>query len=162
MGMTAGVLNPGPGRFARFALVAMTLIGGFPAKADPKADPNLDALLLNCRLADGSGKTVRIDPRLQQVQELDPVTGEVKNTITTSTPPAELGGGIIDDSTVKISEQEIQWSTRMYRPQVVAETHAINRQTLTYRGQTSIQRDGGPDIDELAVSGTCQRIQKLP
>ena len=112
--MSAVVLNPRPGRLASSALLAMTLIGGIPAKADPK----LDVFLLNCRLADGSGKTVRIDPRLQQVQELDPTTGEVRNTITTYEPPAELGGGIIDDSTVKISEREIQWSTRMYRPQI--------------------------------------------
>ncbi len=156
--MTPGVLNPRPGRLTSSALLAMTLIGVFPAKADPK----LDAFLLNCRLDNGSSKTVRIDPRLQQVQDLDPVTGEVKNTITTYEPPAELGGGIIDDSTVKISAREIQWSTRMYRPQYVAETHSINRQTLTYQGQTSVQGDGGPDIDALTVSGTCQRNQKLP
>lgn len=156
--MTATVLNPRTGRVTGCVLLAMTLIGGFPAKADPKRD----AFLLDCRLADGSGKTVRIDPRLQQVQELDPVTGKVKNTITTVEPPAELGGGIIDDSTVKITEREIEWSTRMYRPQYMAETHTIYRQTLTYTGQTSIQRDGGPDIDERGVSGTCQRIPKLP
>ncbi len=158
MGMTPGFRNPRPAGLMSSAFLAITLVVAFPARADP----GMGGFLLNCRLDDGSSKTLRIEPRLQQVQELDPVTGEVKNTITTFEPPAELGGGIIDDSTVKISEREIQWSTRMYRPHYVAETHAIHRPTLAYRGQSSIQRDAGPDIDELAVGGTCQRIPKLP
>ncbi|MCP9842059.1 hypothetical protein KBY93_15780 [Synechococcus sp. J7-Johnson] len=94
--------------------------------------------------------------------ELDPGTGEVRSTIATYEPPAELGGGIIDDSTVKITDREIYWEKRMYRPQFVAESHTIQRQTLIYQSEWKIQRDDGPDIDEQTVTGTCQRIDKLP
>ncbi len=158
MAMSPGFLNNRPWWWAVPTVLLLTLTGGFNAKAGPMLEP----FLLNCRLNDGSRQTMRINPRLQQIQELDPATGEVTSIITTYEPPAELGGGIIDDSTVKITDQEIYWDQRMYRPQYVAERHSINRQTLAYRGESSLQRDDGPDIDEQTVTGTCQRIEKLP
>lgn len=73
----------------------------------------LEPFLLNCRLNDGSRQTLRIDHRLQQIQKLDPATGEVTSTIITDEPPAEIGGGIIDDSAVKITDRGIDWNERM-------------------------------------------------
>jgi hypothetical protein len=140
------------------SFLVLTLTGGFNAKAGPRLEP----FLLSCRLNDGSRMTLRIDPRHQQIQKLDPGTGEVTSTITTDEPPAELGGGIVEDSTVKISERDISWNKRMYRPQYVAERHVIQRQTLAYQGEWTIQRDDGPDIDQQTVTGTCQQIDRLP
>jgi hypothetical protein len=158
MELAAGFLNNRPPRWTVNTVLLLTLMGGCSAKAGPMLEP----FLLNCRLNDGSRQTMRIDPRLQQIQELDPATGEVTSTITTYEPPAELGGGIIDDSTVKITDQQIYWDKRMYRPQQMAELHSIQRQTLAYQVEWKIQRDDGPDIEEQTVTGTCQRIDKLP
>lgn len=63
---------------------------------------------------------------------------------------------------MKITDREIYWEKRMYRPQFVAESHTIHRQTLIYQSEWKIRRDDGPDIDEQTVTGTCQRIDKLP
>jgi hypothetical protein len=158
MVMALGFLNKRPRRWAVPAVLLLALTGNFNAKAGPMLEP----FLLNCQLNDGSRQAMRIDPRLQQIQELDPGTGEVTSTINTYEPPAELGGGIIDDSAVMITDRKIEWSLRMYRPQYVAELHSINRLTLAYQVQWKIQRDEGPDIEEHTVTGTCQRIEKLP
>ncbi|MGB5135053.1 MAG: hypothetical protein WBN89_07755 [Prochlorococcaceae cyanobacterium] len=117
---------------------------------------------LSCALEDGSEKTIRVDPRLQQVQELDPGTGEVRDTITTNEPPEELGGGIIDESTVTVSEQAIHWSERMYRPQFVSESHTIDLQTLGYRGELAIGSDYGAEVDAQSMTGRCRRVESLP
>lgn len=156
--MALGVLNNRLRRLVGPSFLLLTLTTGFNAMAGPTLEP----FPLTCQLNDGSRMTLRIDPRRQQIQKLDPGTGEVTSTITTEEPPAELGGGIIDDSTVKISDRDIYWDKRMYRPQYVAESHSIQRQTLAYKGKWTIQRDDGPDIDEQTVTGTCQHIDRLP
>lgn len=117
---------------------------------------------LTCRLEDGSDKTFRVDPRLQQVQELDSGTGEVLATITTNEPPEELGGGIIDDSKVTVSQGQVQWKQRMYRPQLVSESHAINLQTLDYRSELVIGVDYGAEFDTQSMAGACRRVEPLP
>ncbi|MCP9927451.1 hypothetical protein [Cyanobium sp. CH-040] len=116
---------------------------------------------LTCRLEDGSEKTIRVDPRLQQVQELDSGTGEVRATITTNDPPDELGGGIIDDSKVIVSQEEIHWNQRMYRPQFVSESHTINLQTLHYRSELTIGSDYGAEFDTQSMTGTCRRGEPI-
>ncbi|WP_255095311.1 hypothetical protein [Synechococcus sp. J7-Johnson] len=117
---------------------------------------------LSCKLQDGSEKSIRVDPRLQQVQELDPGTGEVRDTITTNEPPKELGSGIIDESSVTVSQKEIRWSQRMYRPEFVSESHIINLQTLSYRGDLAIGSDYGAETDTQGMKGTCRRVETLP
>ena len=117
---------------------------------------------LSCKLQDGSEKSIRVDPRLQQVQELDPGTGEVRDTITTYEPPKELGSGIIDESTVTVSQKEIHWSQRMYRPEFVSESHTINLQTLSYRGDLTIGSDYGAETNTQGMTGTCRGVETLP
>ena len=158
MAMAPGFLNIRPRRWTVPTVLLLTLTGGCNAKAGPMLEP----FLMNCLLEDGSRQTIRIDPRLQQIQELDPATGEVTSIITTYEPPAELGGGIIDDSKVKITDREIYWDQRMYRPQKMTEIHSIQRQTLAYQVEWKIQRDAGPDFDEQTVTGACYHINKLP
>jgi hypothetical protein len=114
---------------------------------------------LSCRIASDPPTLFRIVPRLQQVQELDPKTGEVSRTITTSRPPPELGGGIIDDSEVTITPRRITWENTMYRPQLQRESHAIDLTTLTYTSGWTVQIDMGPEMSEGKSTGRCERVE---
>ena len=114
---------------------------------------------LSCSLGAEPPTLFRIVPRLQQVQELDPKTGEVTRTITTSKPPPELGGGIIDDSEVTITPRRITWENSMYRPQFERESKTIDLTTLTYTSGWQLQVDGGPEVSEGKRTGRCRRIE---
>ncbi|MCU0529339.1 MAG: hypothetical protein MUD04_07580 [Cyanobium sp. Prado107] len=113
---------------------------------------------LSCSLDSGLPTILRIDPRTQQVQELDPKTGEVTRTITTSEPPPELGGGIIDDSRVTITPRQVSWETRMYRPQWAQDSHSIDLTTLRYTSESVVQIDMGPEMSKETRTGRCRRI----
>lgn len=113
---------------------------------------------LRCRLEADPPVLFRMEPRQQQVVELDPTTGEVTGTITTFEPPPELGGGIIDDSTVTMTPRQIRWESSMYRPQFVRESHAIDLTTLRYTAQWSLQVDAGPEVSETRKTGRCSRV----
>lgn len=123
------------------------------------ANPRLAIFTLQCRVEAAELLRLRIDPRRQQIELLDPRSGEVMRTITTSQPPPELGPGIIDDSTVTISDREIVWEQRMYRPQYVRERHRIDRVTLAYRFEEAFQIEMGPEMAEQTRRGTCQPVE---
>ncbi|MCP9817273.1 hypothetical protein KBY76_11465 [Synechococcus sp. GreenBA-s] len=114
---------------------------------------------LSCSLGTDPPTLFRIVPRLQLLQELDPKTGEVTRTITTSKPPPELGGGIIDDSEVTITPQRITWENSLYRPQFERESKTIDLTTLTYTSGWHLQVDGGPEVSEGKRTGRCRRIE---
>jgi hypothetical protein len=113
-----------------------------------------EPFLLSCRMEGGSEMLLRIDPRLQEVQELDPNTLEEQRRFRTEEPPAELGGGIIDDSTVRISRDEVYWDHRMYRPQYVAEFNTVNLQTLAYRRKSQVEMGSDATVEE--EQGICR------
>ncbi len=113
---------------------------------------------LSCSLDSGSPTIFRIEPRSQQVQELDPKTGEVTRTITTYEPPPELGGGIIDDSRVTITPRQISWESSMYRPQFTRDSHSIDLTTLQYTSESIVQIDMGPEMSKERRTGRCRRI----
>lgn len=139
-------------------LVLLPLPLGSQAFAGPRVEP----WLFRCRVAGESPQLLRIDPRLKQVQELDPGTQAVKRTIRTVEPPPELGGGIIDDSTVTITGKEVSWEESMYRPQFARESRSIDLQTLVFRSTTTLQVEDGPDIAEQKMEGRCERLDAVP
>lgn len=113
---------------------------------------------LSCRLGAEPPRIFRFEPRRQQVQELDPSTGAVTRTVTTSRPPPELGGGIIDDSLVTLTPRRLRWESSMYRPQFERASHTIDLATLQYTAAWQLQVDGGPDVSEGQRTGSCRRI----
>lgn len=120
------------------------------------------AWLFRCRITGEQPQLFRIEPRLRQVQELDLTTREVKRTIETNEPPPELGGGIIDDSSVTITPREVRWEETMYRPQFARESRSIALQTLVFRSSSALQIDAGPDVAEQTTQGTCERLDGSP
>lgn len=113
---------------------------------------------LRCLVEGDSPLHLRVDPRRQQLEILDARFETVLQSITTSTPPPELGGGIIDESRVAISSRDIVWEETMYRPQFVRERHRIDRASLTYRIEETIQIDTGPEMAERVRTGACQAV----
>ena len=101
---------------------------------------------------------LRVDPHSQQLEILDPRFETVLQTITTSTPPPELGGGIIDETRVAISSRDIVWEETMYRPQFVRERHRIDRASLSYRIEETIQIEMGAELAEQVRTGACQAV----
>ncbi|KMM16298.1 hypothetical protein [Synechococcus sp. GFB01] len=92
------------------------------------------------------------------MQELDPKTDQVRSTITTSEPPPELGGGIIDDSRVTITPRQVSWETRMCRPQWARDSHSIDLTTLRYTSESVVQIAMGPEMSKETRTGRCRRI----
>ncbi|WP_411871813.1 hypothetical protein [Vulcanococcus limneticus] len=151
---SARARSPMPWRVTALALLT-PLLGGCDTLWRWTAQP----FRLSCGLGSDPPTLFRIEPRLQQVQELDPKTGEVTRTITTSEPPAELGGGIIDDSKVTITPRRITWESSMYRPQLQRDSHAIDLSTLHYASAWTLQLDAGPEMAEGKRTGRCRRIE---
>lgn len=137
-------------------LVASTLLALFHSSG-AQADPARMPFTLDCRLNGAAPIRLRIYEALQQIERLDPHSGAVLSTITTQQPPAELGSGIIDETSVTISAQEVTWEERMHRPQFVRESHRIDRSTLTYRKEEAFQIDMGPDMAKEIRTGQCTR-----
>ncbi|MCP9917530.1 hypothetical protein [Cyanobium sp. ATX 6F1] len=77
----------------RYTLVAAALLLPLLAGCDSVWRWTTQPFRLSCSLDSASPTIFRIDPRSQQVQELDPKTGEVTRTVTTNEPPPKLGGG---------------------------------------------------------------------
>lgn len=142
----------------RSAMVSAALLLPLLAGCDTLWRWTTQPFRLSCSLDSGSPTIFRIEPRSQQVHELDPKTGEVSRTFTTSKPPPELGGGIIDDSTVTITPRQISWENRMYRPQWVRDTQTIDLTTLRYTSESSVEIDIGPEMSKETRTGRCRRI----
>lgn len=135
-------------------LGVLALIGCAGARSEPTRLP----FTLTCRLEGDAPIVLRVSPALQQVETLDPRSGDVVNTITTREPPPELGGGIIDDTSVTISAEEVTWEERMYRPQFARESHRIDRRTLAYRREEAFQIDMGPEMAREIRTGQCTSL----
>lgn len=135
-------------------LSALALIGCAGARSDPTRLP----FTLTCRLEGDAPIVLRISPALQQVDILDPRSGDLLNTITSREPPPELGGGIIDETNVTISAAAVTWEERMYRPQFARESHHIDRRTLAYRKEEAFQIDMGPEMATEIRSGQCTSL----
>ncbi|MFM7315064.1 MAG: hypothetical protein ACKO0M_18210 [Cyanobium sp.] len=136
-------------------LVLLPLQAGCPAIAGPQAG----FWLFRCRISGASPQLFRIDPRRRRVQELDPVTREVRRTIETTEPPPGLGGGIIDDSAVTITPRQVSWEETMHRPQFARESRSIDLQTLVFHSSSSLQIDSGPEVAEQKTLGSCERLK---
>ena len=105
---------------------------------------------------------LRVDPRQQRLELFDPSFKQLLNTITTSSPPPELGGGLIDETRVTISRREIVWEQTMFRPQFQRTRHRIDRASLHYRIDETIQIALGAETAEQVRSGSCRRMQPTP
>jgi len=114
--------------------------------------------VFRCQVDGAEPIEVRIQPGRKQVELLSPGSGEVLNTITTSQPPPELGGGIIDESRVNISAREILWEQTMYRPQFVRQSYRIDRRTLDYRTEETVQVDMGSEMARASQKGRCRLL----
>lgn len=142
----------------RCAMVAVALLSPLLAGCDSVWGWAAQPFRLSCSLDSGSPTILRIDPRTQQVQYLDPKTGEVTRTITTNDPPPELGGGIIDDSRVTITPRQVSWETSMYRPHWARDSHWIDLSTLRYTSESVVQIEMGPEMGKQKRTGRCRRI----
>ena len=114
--------------------------------------------LFRCRIGGEPPQLFRIDPWLKRVHVLNPATREVVRTIETDEPPKELGGGIIDDSAVRITPRQVSWEETMYRPQFARESRSIDLQTLVFRSTSALQIDMGSEIAEEKKQGSCERL----
>ncbi len=116
--------------------------------------------LLRCQLEEGSLKTVRVNPRQQQVQELDPRTLDRTNTFWNSDIPDPAAQGLVDEMLVRITSQEVHWEVKRYRPQMEWETNTVDLQNLSYKGETGSFTDLEPA--KLNSKGVCQKLDDVP
>jgi hypothetical protein len=142
----------------RCAMAAAALLTPLLAGCDSLWRWTTQPFRLSCSLDSYAPVIFRVEPRSQQVEQLDPKTGAVTRTITTTEPPPELGGGIIDDSKVTITPRQISWESSLYRPQFARESHVIDLTTLRYRSESTVQIDMGPEVSKETLSGRCRRI----
>jgi|GEM_PF-2654431 hypothetical protein len=147
------------GRITLLLLPWLPLLGCSDLQASPPPEP----FGLQCTLADGRELRLRIDPRRQLVQQLDPASGALIDTVSTSEPPpAELGGGILDESEVRISAREIVWEERMYRPEYVRESQRVDLTSLRYTAESGGLGDAGADPVLSRQEGRCRRLAAGP
>jgi len=95
------------------------------------------------------------------IESLDPRTFEVRSRIQTEAPP-KGAEGIVDDTTVRITPQEVSWSITSYRPEFNRQATSIDMRTLTYRSSSTIWMPQERDPMEEGEKGACRRIEVPP
>ncbi|MCT0225473.1 hypothetical protein [Synechococcus sp. CS-1328] len=103
----------------------------------------------------GASKIFRIEPRQNELQELDPRSLDIRSIVRTEIPDQDTKG-LVDEITVKISPQEAHWEVKRYRPQIEWEINSINLSSLTYRGEFGSFDD--PEPDQVITTGTCPSL----
>ncbi|MGB7563189.1 MAG: hypothetical protein WBM08_00395 [Prochlorococcaceae cyanobacterium] len=117
-----------------------------------------EPFLLRCQLEGGSSKTVRVIPRKDEVQELDPRTLDRINTFKPDPNPDPDTAGLVDEITVSISPQEVRWEVKQHRPQMEWESHSVDLEHLTYTREIGSFTD--LELSSMTMKGTCQRMEE--
>lgn len=149
-----GWCRPVPGPFSpKLAAVALVcLLAGTTASAQTRP------FLLRCEVKGGGTEVVRVDPGRKVIEILDPRTFELRSRIRTE-PPPKGAEGIVDDTTVRITPQQVSWTVSRYRPEYNRQTTGIDLRTLSYQHRSTIWMPQERDPLEEGEQGTCRRIE---